>query len=153
MSSTRRTLRPALGIGLAALCGVLLAAPGAARQEAVSQATTPDTLRVIQVKILGMSCPFCAYGVEQKLKKLDGVEDLSVELETGIATLTMEEGADVPNHTLKETVEDAGFEPAAIARSFPSEHEDWHPEELPPSTGTAAGRDTAGQAAPEGSGP
>lgn len=149
MNVMRRTLHPAVDIGVILLCGLLLAAPAAAQQEAASSAATPETLRVIQVKILGMSCPFCAYGVEQKLKKLDGVEQLTVELESGIATLTMEAGADVSNRTLKETVEDAGFEPAAIARSFASEHEDWHPEELPSTIGAATGRDTASSAGPD----
>lgn len=78
--------------------------------------------RQIKVTILGMSCPFCAYGVEQKLKKLDGVEDLDVQLGTGIATLTLEEGADVSNETLKKTVEVAGFEVAGITRNFDSEY-------------------------------
>jgi len=80
--------------------------------------------RKIEVEILGMSCPFCAYGVEQKLKRLEGVEDLEVELKTGVATLTLAEGVDVSNETLRETVKDAGFEVAAIRRTFESEHPD-----------------------------
>lgn len=114
----------ALAVALA-----LVAAPAAlhGREAAPSQ----EQARVIKVKILGMSCPFCAYGAQQKLKKLDGVEKLNVELKSGIATLTMKEGADVSNGKLKETVKNAGFEAAAIIRSFESEFEDWNPEEFP----------------------
>ncbi|MFB6368104.1 MAG: heavy-metal-associated domain-containing protein [Gemmatimonadota bacterium] len=86
---------------------------------------------MIQVKILGMSCPFCAYGAEQKLKKLDGVKNLEVELKSGVATLTMKEGADAPNEKLKQLVEDAGFEADAIVRNFESEYEDWRPKKMP----------------------
>jgi mercuric ion binding protein len=88
-----------------------------------------DQPRQIQITVLGMSCPFCAYGVEQKLKKLDGVAELTVELASGLATLLMEEGADVSNETLRETVKDAGFEAAKITRNFESEYPEYAPAE------------------------
>lgn len=72
-------------------------------------------------------CPFCVYGVEQKLKRLDGVEDLEVDLETGVATLTLAEDADLSNDVLRTVVDDAGFEVAAIERSFASEYADVEP--------------------------
>lgn len=31
----------------------------------------------------GMSCPFCVYGIEKQLKKIDGVEDVSTDLAQG----------------------------------------------------------------------
>ncbi len=102
-----------------------LAAPQVTAQElaeAGDQEAAPQVApRQIKVTILGMSCPFCVYGVEQKLKKLDGVEDLEVVLETGIASLTMEDGADLSNDLLKKTVKEAGFEVAKISRDFDSE--------------------------------
>lgn len=55
----------------------------------------------------------------------------------GGASFIKKEGADVPNEKLKKTVADAGFEAAAIVRSFGSEHEDWHPENLPGKGGVA----------------
>lgn len=104
---------------VAVLALTVLAAPaGLAAQEAEEAEPAP---RQIEVTILGMSCPFCAYGAEQKLKKLDGVEDLDVQLKTGVATLTLEEGADISNETLTRTVEEAGFEVAKITRNFDSE--------------------------------
>lgn len=129
-------------LAVAAVVGLALAAAPAPAQQAGGEAQEPQQARTIQVKILGMSCPFCAYGAEQKLKKVDGVKELDIELESGIATLTMEEGADVPNEKLKRTVEDAGFEAAAIVRTFESEFEDWNPEELP-------GREGSGKASAE----
>ncbi len=92
------------------------------QQEAAAQAQEP---RQIQVTILGMSCPFCAYGVEQKLKRLEGVEGLEVVLSTGLATLTLEEEADLSNELLLETVKVSGFEAAKIVRNFESEFADY----------------------------
>jgi mercuric ion binding protein len=114
-----KTFRTALA--LLALLGTM--APTVAAQQKV--AVEGPRPRQIQVTILGMSCPFCAYGVEQKLKKLEGVEDLKVELKTGLATLTLKEGVDIPNEELQKKVEDAGFEVAKIVRTFESEYPDF----------------------------
>ena len=84
-----------------------------------------DDPRQIEVTILGMSCPFCVYGVQQKLKKLDGVTELEVVLETGLATLRLEEDADISNELLQKTVKDAGFEVAKIVRTFESDYPDF----------------------------
>ncbi len=92
------------------------------QQEAAAQEQEP---RQIQVTILGMSCPFCAYGVEQKLKRLDGVEELEVVLSTGLASLTLAEEADLSTELLLETVKVAGFEAAKIVRNFESEFADY----------------------------
>lgn len=105
---------------LVALTVAALATPASAGAQ--GKAEEQPAPRRIEVTILGMSCPFCAYGVEQKLKKLESVEELDVELETGIATLTLEEGADISNETLRETVKQAGFEVAKITRNYESEH-------------------------------
>ncbi|MFB6240146.1 MAG: heavy-metal-associated domain-containing protein, partial [Gemmatimonadota bacterium] len=110
---------------------LLLAAPPALQRAEARGASAPQQVRVIKVRILGMSCPFCARGASEKLQGLEGTKTVEVELEAGLATLTMKAGADVPNETLRKTLEDAGFEAAGIIRSFASDHEDWHPEKFP----------------------
>ena len=117
MKALRTAVALAFALGLAA-------ATASAQEKAPVQEPEP---RQIQVTILGMSCPFCAYGVQQKLKRLDGVVELEVVLETGLATLTLEEDADISNELLHETVKDAGFEVAKIVRTFDSEFPDWAP--------------------------
>ena len=95
-----------------------------------AQETAPGQApRQIQVTILGMSCPFCTYGVQQKLRKLEGVEKLEVVLETGLATLQLRDGADLSNELLRKTVKDAGFEVTGIVRDFESEYPDVSPPE------------------------
>lgn len=121
-------------LAASALALFLVQAPAAA------QGTPEDDAgaRTIQVKILGMSCPFCAYGVEQKLKRLEGVEDMDVDLASGIAALVLAAETDVSNEVLQRTVDEAGFEVAAIVRSFESEYEDQNPEAIStPGAGSA----------------
>ncbi len=119
MKRTSATFGTALVLAL----GLALTAAGASAQD---QAAQPgDEVRQIEATILGMSCPFCAYGVEQKLKRLEGVTDLEVALETGLATLSLADGADVSNEVLQKTVKEAGFEVAKIVRNFESGYPDW----------------------------
>ncbi|MDX1629678.1 MAG: heavy-metal-associated domain-containing protein, partial [Fulvivirga sp.] len=37
----------------------------------------------VKVEVDGLSCPFCAYGLEKKLKNLDGVTNIKVDIENG----------------------------------------------------------------------
>lgn len=126
MGSTRRngnTLTAAIGLSLA-----LMVAPAGLFGQQEQQSVQREEPRQIELTILGMSCPFCAYGVEQKLKRLEGVEDLEVKLKSGLATLTLAENADISNERLKKVVDDAGFEVAKIVRNFQSEHPDYERE-------------------------
>ncbi len=101
-------------------------APALAAQQA--RPAQEDEPRHIQVTILGTTSPFCAYGVQQKLQKLEGVTNLELVLKTGLATLTLEDDADILNEQIKKTVKDAGFEVAKIVRNFESEFPDLNPE-------------------------
>jgi copper chaperone CopZ len=92
---------------------------------AQNMASAEDGPRVIEITILGMVCPFCSYGVQQKMKKVDGIANLDIDLDKGLATLTLEETQDASNEILIRTVKDAGFEVARITRNFESEFPDY----------------------------
>lgn len=128
-----RTRKHAAETTAALVLALALGSPGLQAQQTGAAKEPPTSARTIEVKILGMSCPFCAYGVQKKLEALDGVETLQVDLESGIATLEMADGADLTNARLVQTVEDAGFEVATIRRSFESEHPDYPAD--PPGAG------------------
>ena len=57
----------------------------------------------------GLSCPFCAYGIEKQLGWIAGVETVLTEIESGTVAVTMEEGATLEESVAKKAVEDAGF--------------------------------------------
>ena len=111
-----------LAMALAATAALTLTEPGASAQD------TPagdDGARIIEVTILGMVCPFCSYGVQQKLKRLEGIAELDVDLDQGLATLRLDDERDLSNEILLQTVKDAGFEVAKITRNFESEFVDY----------------------------
>jgi mercuric ion binding protein len=57
----------------------------------------------------GMACPFCAYGIEKKLKALDGVESLDIHIKKGTVDVHLEEGGEVTPDELKKAIKEAGF--------------------------------------------
>ena len=66
--------------------------------------------KYIKLQIYGMSCPFCAYGLEKNLKSLKGAENFYVDIKSGIATLDVPASTKVSKNELKKIVSNAGFE-------------------------------------------
>jgi mercuric ion binding protein len=75
----------------------------------------------IKVRVDGLSCPFCAYGLEKKLKKMDGVEKIEISVEDAYALLTIEDGKVVSEKAIRENVKDAGFTAREITEVSPDE--------------------------------
>jgi len=68
----------------------------------------------LEIRVDGLSCPFCAYGLEKKLKKLDGAANLRIELEEGIVRLEVPTDKKPSKEDLSKIVTDAGFTPREI---------------------------------------
>lgn len=66
------------------------------------------------ITVEGMSCPFCAFGVEKKLRAIPGVARVEVTLKQGAATLTAKEGASIAVAEIPAAVRKAGFTAGAI---------------------------------------
>ena len=64
--------------------------------------------KLIQVKASGMMCSFCTMSVEQALKRLDGVENVQVNLVHGII-LVEADSARVTQEQVAKKVEDLGY--------------------------------------------
>ena len=62
-----------------------------------------------KLRVDGLACPFCAYGIEKKLNAIKGVQGVGVDIASGIVTVTMAEGASLDEAAAKQAVKDAGF--------------------------------------------
>lgn len=60
-------------------------------------------------KIEGMSCQHCKAAVTEALEALAGVQSVQVDLETGTAEITYEEGS-VTTEQVQAAIEEAGYE-------------------------------------------
>lgn len=59
--------------------------------------------------VKGVACPYCAYGVEKRLNKVDGVENVSVDIGDSVVRVTMAEGSTLTESKARTAVEEAGF--------------------------------------------
>jgi len=78
----------------------------------------PDDLyasaKEVTIMVDGLACPFCAYGVEKKLKQLDGVEKIKILLNEGKITLTIKDGVFISKEEIERAVNEGGFTPRQI---------------------------------------
>ncbi len=66
------------------------------------------------VGIAGLSCPFCAYGLEKQLKKLDGVGEVKIQVNKGLAELMVKKEGSIAVEQVSDAVKKAGFTPKEI---------------------------------------
>jgi len=98
----------------AALAVLILALSRPALGQAPVAPTPPgDSLRL---KVDGMVCSLCAYGAERRLKKIEHVEGVTVELDSGLVVLTLRPGAAVSDSLLSAEVRRAGFALRGVTR-------------------------------------
>lgn len=76
-------------------------------QEAIQQQDTSITY--IKMWVDGVACPFCAYGIEKKIKKLDGIKDMFIEINEGYITFSVPEAKKPTREMLIKLVNEAGF--------------------------------------------
>jgi len=75
----------------------------------------PQDKRVqITIRVDGLTCPFCAYGLEKKLKRLEGAEKVRIDIDQGLAEVTVAEGKTIQEKDLKNAVLKAGFTPRDV---------------------------------------
>jgi len=92
------------------ITGLLLAAP--VTSVFAQDASEPSAT----IRVDGLSCPFCAYGLEKHLKKIAGVEGVDINMKDGKAIVHLKPDVQVDDATLKTAVKKAGFTARGITR-------------------------------------
>ena len=78
----------------------------------------------VKVRVDGLSCPFCAYGLEKKLNELDGVESINIDFEEGLVVLQVTNSENISEEEIRTKIEKAGFTPREIVFSGKNEKPD-----------------------------
>ena len=65
--------------------------------------------RGYELRVDGLFCPFCAYGIEKKLSSINGVEEIKVDVKKGQVIVNMSDGNALSETIAREQVEKAGF--------------------------------------------
>lgn len=62
-----------------------------------------------RVVVDGLACPFCAYGIEKQLQKLDGVKAVETDIKQGHLMVRMQDGETLLKAQAEQAVKKAGF--------------------------------------------
>jgi len=61
------------------------------------------------MRVDGLACPFCAYGIEKKFTKTEGVKSVDIDLKNGLVIVKTKEGKIFTENELKKIINDTGF--------------------------------------------
>lgn len=62
-----------------------------------------------QIQVDGLACPFCAYGIEKKLRAIPSVERVETNIKEGTVVVVMKDGATLDRPRVERAVREAGF--------------------------------------------
>lgn len=63
----------------------------------------------LTLRVDGLACPFCAYGLEKKIIKIKGVSSYDVDMKEGKVFIGLEPDAQIELNSLYKAVKEAGF--------------------------------------------
>ena len=78
----------------------------------------------VKVRVDGLSCPFCAYGLEKKLNELDGVDSIFIDFEERLVVMQVTDSENISEEEIRVKIEEAGFTPKEIVFSGKNEKPD-----------------------------
>lgn len=61
------------------------------------------------LRVDGLACPFCAYGIEKIFIKTEGVKSVDIDLKNGLVIVKTEAGKTFTESELEEIINDTGF--------------------------------------------
>lgn len=79
----------------------------------------------IELKVRGVSCPFCVYGIEKRLKKVEGIKTIQTNYKQSTIHLTRREDVRLSLENLEKAVQDAGFSVDAIILTIFGSLKEW----------------------------
>ena len=119
MSSKRN-----LAAGVAVL-GVAFGFPGAMQgQQRPEEPTTQEVLAPsevltgasVRLKVDGMVCPFCAYGLEKRLEEIASIDAVLIRISDGLVQIRTKEDQELTDEALTDAVRKSGFSLREIER-------------------------------------
>ena len=114
----KKTLATLVLVAFAAAPGLVQAEPANGRT--ASEMVTDNAAlegRIVQAKVNGMVCDFCAQSLTKVLNRNDAVEDIDISLETRLITITVRDGMSLSDEEVEKAVYWAGYDLVKIERA------------------------------------
>ena len=87
---------------------------------------SPAQINQVTVRVDGLACAFCAYGLQKGLKKVEGVRDVKVFVDAGKAEIEFKKGVPVGLEEISPAVKRAGYTPREIRIKATESLGDWN---------------------------
>ncbi len=71
----------------------------------------------VKVEVDGLSCPFCAYGLEKFMYRLEGAKDVYISVQGNYTTFAVPVNDKPSEEEINKVVDKAGFTPGKITYS------------------------------------
>ena len=68
----------------------------------------------VEAKVKGMVCAFCVQGIEAKLREDPSVQDVKIDLDSGMVKVTSKPGAEITEQTVRNAVDFMGYETDSV---------------------------------------
>ena len=113
-----------LAAGVVAL-GVAFGFPGAMQgQQRSEEPTSQEVLAPsevltgasVRLKVNGMICPFCAYGLEKRLEEIASIDAVLIRISDGLVQIRTKEDQELTDEVLADAVKKSGFSLIEIER-------------------------------------
>ena len=82
----------------------------------------------VTVAVDGLTCPFCAYGLEKRIKKLSAVQKSTINIKKGTVELFPKKGQHIEIDAVKDAVKSGGFTPREIWVALVGKLMEWNGE-------------------------
>ena len=73
-----------------------------------------DNYDAFTVRVDGLGCPYCAYGLEKKFKEFTGIADIKIDMETGIFNFSYPAAKPLTINKVQDQVRAAGYTPVSL---------------------------------------
>ena len=80
----------------------------------------------LTVQVDGLTCPFCAYSLEKRIKEIPAVQHSIINLEEGIVELIPSKGRHIEIDEVMEAVIAGGFTPRGVHVALAGKLIDWN---------------------------
>ena len=116
-------IRTLTSLGVLATAFAVSSAPAVAQEEQKDREPPAKQNELANASIVlrvdGMSCPFCAYGLEKRLREITAIDELVIRVSDGLVQIRLVDGGELKDEELDEAVERAGFSLREIRRVDP----------------------------------
>jgi len=80
-------------------------------------AVTLSAETLYEIRVDGLACPYCAYGIEKKFMQRENVKQFDMDLEKGVVKVTLKDGEEITESQLKQLFDDAGFSYRSVKKT------------------------------------